>query len=58
MIGDADCLTGLFALVEDIVNGDLDESARKLLLSSSLITSEKDSDGVRRHLLQASLEGK
>ena len=34
-------------LVEDIVNGDLDESARKLLLSSSLIASEKDSGGVR-----------
>ena len=47
LVGDADCLAGLVALVEDIVNGDLDDSARKLLLSSSLIASEKDSGGVR-----------
>ena len=47
LVGDADCLAGLVTLVEDIVNGDLDESARKLLLSSSLIASEKDSGGVR-----------
>ena len=37
LVGDADCLAGLVTLVEDIVNGDLDESARKFLLSSSLI---------------------
>ena len=47
LVGDADCLAGLVALVEDIVNGDLDDGARKLLLSSSLIASEKDSGGVR-----------
>ena len=33
--------------MEDIINGDLDESARKFLLSSSLIASEKDSGGFR-----------
>ena len=41
LVGDADCLAGLVALVEDIINGDLDDGARKLLLSSSLIASEK-----------------
>ena len=35
LVGDADCLAGLVALVEDIVNGDLDDCARKLLLSSA-----------------------
>jgi hypothetical protein len=35
LVGDADCLAGLVALVEDIINGDLDDSARKYLLSSS-----------------------
>src|ERR1700734_2964527 len=47
LVGDADCLAGLVALVEDIINGDLDDSARKFLLSSSLIASEKDSGGFR-----------
>ena len=47
LVGDADCLAGLVALVEDIINGDLDDSARKYLLSSSLIASEKDSGGFR-----------
>ena len=34
---DADCLAGLVALVEDIINGDLDDGASKSLLSSLLV---------------------
>ena len=47
LVGDSDCLLGLVGIVEDIVNGDFDDSARDLLLTSSLIASQKDSGGLR-----------
>ena len=49
LIGDADCLARLVAIVEDIVNGDLGERSRLLLLS--LIASEKTSGGLGLLLL-------
>ncbi len=47
LVGDPDCLSGIVAIVEDIVNGDFSEDARVLLLSSTLIASEKESGGLR-----------
>jgi hypothetical protein len=47
LVGDPDCLTGIVAIVEDIVNGDFSEDVRVLLLSSSLIASEKEAGGLR-----------
>ncbi len=47
LVGDSDCMAGIVAIVEEIVNGDFAEDARVLLLSSSLIASEKEAGGLR-----------
>ena len=47
LTGDPDCLAGIVALVEDIINGLLDDRARSVLLASTLIATEKEAGGVR-----------
>ena len=47
LIGDADCLRGLCVLVEDILNGTLDEVSRRFLMASLLVPVGKTGGGVR-----------
>jgi hypothetical protein len=47
LVADEDCLMGLAALTEDIINGRLDDRARNYLLVSNLIAIPKPSTGVR-----------
>src|SRR5579872_6299311 len=41
LTGDPDCLAGIVALVEDIINGLLDDRARSVLLASTLIATKR-----------------
>ena len=47
LVGDSDCLNGLSAIVEDQLNGTLDDVSRDYILGSSLIAGAKPAGGVR-----------
>ena len=45
LVDDPECLDGLGALVADIINGDLDDHSRALIMSSLLIAGSKPNGG-------------
>ena len=47
LIEDSDCLNGIAAIIEDQLNGTLDDVARDYILGSSLIAGAKPGGGVR-----------
>jgi hypothetical protein len=47
LVDDSDCLAGIAALVNDIINGSLPDACRPLFLSSILVGAKKSSGGIR-----------
>ena len=47
------CRGGIIALLSDIINGNIPDEARRLLLASRLVGLSKPDSGVRPHVVRA-----